>query len=143
MLTILSIVSYKIFPAKIGGQKGVALFLEYLGKEVKLVCVTVRSNDPIYAKGYEVLNVLSDARWRYINPFYIFTLRRLVRKYKVSHLLLEHPYYGWLGVAVKKLTGVQLVVHSHNIEATRWKSLGKWWWKILWWYEGFTHRHAD
>ncbi len=36
-----------------------------------------------------------------------------------------------------------LVVHSHNLEGNRWKSLGKWWWRILWNYEKFTHRQAD
>jgi polysaccharide biosynthesis protein PslH len=35
-----------------------------------------------------------------------------------------------------------LVVHSHNIEAARWKTLGKWWWPILSFYEKQTHRSA-
>lgn len=143
MIRILSIVPYKIFPAKVGGQKGIALFNEWLAKEAALVCVTVKSNDPAYAKGYALLNILSDASYRYINPFYIFTISRLIKKYSCTHLILEHPYYGWLGIILKSLTGVKLVIHSHNIENTRWKSLGKWWWKILYWYERFTHKQAD
>lgn len=143
MVKILSIVPYKIFPAKVGGQKGIALFNEYLAKEAALVCVTVKANDPVYAKGYTLLNILDDASWRYINPAYLFRIKKLIRQYGSSHLILEHPYYGWLGVILKKITGVQLIIHSHNIESTRWKSLGKWWWKILWWYEKFTHHQAD
>ena len=143
MTKILSIVPYRIFPAKVGGQKGIALFNEYLAKEVPLVCVTVKSNDPGYAKGYTLLNILSDSSLRYINPFYVFTISKLIRKHRPSHLLLEHPYYGWLGILLKWITGVNLVIHSHNIESVRWKSLGKWWWRILWWYEKMTHRHAD
>lgn len=58
-------------------------------------------------------------------------------------MLIEHPYYGWLGWMLKRFTGVKLIVHSHNIEGLRWKTLGKWWWKILWSYERSTHKHAD
>lgn len=143
MIRILSIVPYKIFPAKVGGQKGIALFNEWLAKEAALVCITVKSNDPAYAKGYTLLNTLSDASYRYINPFYFFRIRRLIKNYKCTHLILEHPYYGWLGILLKSITGIKLVIHSHNIETTRWKSLGKWWWKILWWYEQCTHKQAD
>jgi polysaccharide biosynthesis protein PslH len=44
---------------------------------------------------------------------------------------------------LKKFCGVRLIVHSHNMEAARWRSLGKWWWRILWNYEKQTHRRAD
>jgi glycosyltransferase involved in cell wall biosynthesis len=67
----------------------------------------------------------------------------LVQQLQITHLLLEHPYFGWLGLLVQWATGVKLVVHSHNIENTRWKSVGKWWWKILFRYEGAVHRAAD
>jgi glycosyltransferase involved in cell wall biosynthesis len=35
------------------------------------------------------------------------------------------------------------VIHSHNIESLRFKSTGKWWWTILWYYERCIHRNAD
>jgi len=34
-MTVMGIVSYKVFPAAMGGQKGVAKFYEYLSAEVK------------------------------------------------------------------------------------------------------------
>jgi glycosyltransferase involved in cell wall biosynthesis len=34
-------------------------------------------------------------------------------------------------------------VRSQNIEAERFKSINKWWWRILWYYERTTHRFAD
>lgn len=143
MPKVLSIVPYKIFPAKLGGQKGIALFNEYLARETALVCITVKSNQPGFAKGYLLLNVLSDSFYRYINPFYFFAVRKLLVEHGATHLILEHPYYGWLGIFLKWVTGVKLIVHSHNMEAMRWKSLGRWWWKILWLYERQTHRKAD
>lgn len=140
---ILSLVSYRVFPAGTGGEKGIALFEQYLAKRAELVCVTVKINQPSAAKGLKVLNILSDSPLRYINPFYFFTLRKQIRKYNARFLLLEHPYYGWLGILLKWFTGIQLIARSHNIEAERWKSLGKWWWPIMRIYEKAVHRAAD
>ena len=143
MINVLSIVSYHVLPALVGGQKGIALFYKYFSRHVNIVCVTTWKNDPAVAEGYEVLNILSDSPLRYINVFYFFTLRKVIRERKITHLILEHPYYGWLGVLLKRFCNVQLIIHSHNIEGLRWKTLGKWWWKILFNYEAWAHRHAD
>ena len=143
MATIISIVSYPFLPAKVGGQKGVALFNKYFSRYHHLICVTTKRNDAKAAEGYEALNILSNSKLRYINIFYFFLIRKIIKQNHATHLLLEHPYYGWLGILVKKFCGVKLIVHSHNMEGLRWNTLGKWWWKILWQYEKFTHRQAD
>jgi hypothetical protein len=143
MATIVSIVSYPFLPAKVGGQKGIALFYRYFSRYHRVICVTTEKNDPANAEGYTVLNILSNSPLRYINFFYFFTLRKIIRLNGASHLILEHPYYGWLGALLKCCCRIKLVVHSHNIEGLRWKSLGKWWWRILWNYEKWVHRRAD
>ncbi|MDX1937401.1 MAG: glycosyltransferase [Flavihumibacter sp.] len=142
-MKIISLVPYTIFPAKVGGQKGIALFTEYLAKEAPVVMVTVKSNSPSFASGYKMYNCIGNGAFRYINLFLFFTLRRIIKKEGATHLIIEHPYWGWLGILLKWFAGVQLAVHSHNIESTRWKSLGKWWWKILWRYEKATHAAAQ
>jgi len=143
MATVISIVSYPFLPARTGGERGVAYFYKYFSRWHKVICVTTERNDGSAAEGYTILKILSNSPLRYINPIYLFRLRALIRKERASHLILEHPYYGWLGVLLKWISGVKLVVHSHNLEGDRWKSLGKWWWRILWWYERWTHRQAD
>jgi polysaccharide biosynthesis protein PslH len=143
MATIISIVSYPFLPPKTGGEKGVALFNKYFSKHQPFICVTTKKNNPEAAKEYEVLNVLSNSPLRYINVFYFFTIRKIIKQKKATHVLIEHPYYGWLGILLKRFCGIKLIVHSHNIEGLRWKTLGKWWWKILWQYEKITHRFAD
>ncbi len=142
MSTVISLVSYPFLPAKLGGQKGIALFNKYFSRHCRLLCITTQKNNPAAAEGYQVLNVLPDSPLRYINIFLFFTLRRQIKKQQASHLVLEHPYFGWLGILLKWATGIQLVVHSHNIESTRWKTLGKWWWPILSLYEKKTHQAA-
>ncbi len=142
-LNVLSLVSYNILPAKMGGQKGIALFNEYFSKKVNLICITTKNNDSSLAKYYKMLNVLSNSPLRYINLFYFFILKQVIKSRKISHLIIEHPYYGWLGVLLNVFCKVKLIVHSHNIEALRFKSTGKWWWKILWHYEKWTYTKAN
>ncbi|MES1226008.1 MAG: glycosyltransferase family 4 protein, partial [Bacteroidota bacterium] len=143
MSTIISIVSYPFLPAKLGGQKGIALFNKYLSAHVRLICITTKNNIPSAAEGYEVRNTISNSPLRYINIFLFFSIYKTIKKEKASHLILEHPYYGWLGILLKRFSGVKLVMHSHNIEALRWKTLKKWWWPVLAFYEKQTHRYAD
>jgi polysaccharide biosynthesis protein PslH len=142
-MNIISLVSYPFLPARTGGQKGIALFYKYFSRYHQLTIVTTEKNQPVYAEGYELLNIISNSKLRYINPFIFFRIRNLIRQKKATHLILEHPYYGWLGILLKRFCDVKLVVHSHNIEGLRWKALGKWWWHILWNYEKITHQQAD
>lgn len=143
MAEMVSIISYPFLPARIGGQKSVAFFHKYISRWIKTTVVTTVNNDVSAAEGYEVLNILPASPLRYIDPLNIGRLRRIIKQRQATHLLLEHPYYGWLGVILKWIAGVRLVIHSQNIESIRWKSLGKWWWKILWYYEKYSHRMAD
>ena len=143
MANVLSIVSYRILPASLGGQKGIHLFNKYLSRFHKVICVSIRNNDAAKAEGYTMLPVLTNSKWRYLNVFYFFKFRKLIRKNKITHVILEHPYYGWLGILLKWFCGVKLIIHSHNIEAHRFKSLGNWWWRLIWFYEKWTHRLAD
>ncbi len=142
MANVLSLVSYQIFPSKTGGQKGIALFNKYLSAFHTLTCVTVKKNDPSFAD-YKILNVLSNNKLRYINIYYFFLLKRIIKRNRIAAIIIEHPYYGWLGILLKTYTKIKLIVHSHNIEAYRFKTIGKWWWRILWLYEKHIHQQAD
>jgi glycosyltransferase involved in cell wall biosynthesis len=142
-IKIVSIIPYKIFPAQLGGEKGIALFTEYLAKQISITAVTVKSNDPAYARGYTVLNILSNSKIRYVNLLLFFRLRKILSREKATHLLIEHPYYGWLARLVAASIGIKWLVHSHNIEYMRSRSIGRWWWKALKMYEGWVYRSAD
>lgn len=84
----------------------------------------------------------SKAAWRYANPFLFFKIKKACKKLGINCLVIEHPYYGWLGALLKYFAGIKLIVHSHNIESTRFRTLGKRWWRLLFHYEKFTHRKA-
>ena len=143
MPTIISVVSYPFLPAKLGGQKGIALFYKYFSRHCRLLCITTKKNEPAAAEGYQVINTISNSKLRYVNFSLVFPITRRIRQEQASHFILEHPYYGWLGILLKNKTQAKMVLHAHNIEYTRWQSLNKWWWPILRWYEGMTMRAAD
>lgn len=142
-LRILSIIPYKILPAKLGGEKGIAVFNEYLAEQVQLIGITTRNNDPALAKGYTLLNILSDHRSRYINVFLFSKIKAIIKREQITHIITEHPYYAWLAWLLKKDTGIKWVVHSHNIEYMRSKSIGRSWWKALKAYEQWAYNSAD
>ncbi|MBP6431838.1 MAG: glycosyltransferase [Ferruginibacter sp.] len=142
-IRVLTLIPYTFLPARLGGQKNIALFFKFFSALVKITCVSVKDNDTSLVTEYEILNILQNGKLRYANPFYFFTLKKIIRQKKITHLMVEHPYYGWLGILLKLFCKVKLVVRSQNIEAERFKSIGKWWWGILWNYEKMTHRFAD
>ncbi len=137
---ILALVPYKIFPAIMGGQKGIALFYKYLSTKCTLTCVTTKKNES--HENYTLITSLSNSRFRYINPLFYFQYTKIIADKKPTHLLFEHPYFAWLIILLRFLTAQKIIVHSHNIESIRFKSIGKWWWKILWYYERAAYRNA-
>jgi glycosyltransferase involved in cell wall biosynthesis len=142
MANVLSIVTYKIFPPKLGGQKGIALFNQYFSGEVNLFCFTIRDNDPS-GVSYKVYNEMENGSGRYANILNFTKIKKIITENNISVVIVEHPYYGWMGLLLKRFCNVNLIIHSHNIESERFKTVGKRWWKILWHYEKYIHQKAD
>ena len=126
-----------------GGHKFNALFYQYLSGLIPVTIISTRNNEVPADLNARFIPLLANSRLRYINPFLFFSIKRELGKNNSSHLVFIHPYYGWLAALFKWFTNIQLVIHSHNIEALRFKSMNKWWWKIMWQYEKFTHSLAD
>lgn len=142
-MKILNIIPYKVLPARLGGEKAVVLFNEYLGKKTKVWAISVKSNEKEYAKNFIMFNQLSDSRLRYCNVLLYFKLRKIIRRHNITHLAIEHPYFGWLAFLLKAGNKITWFVRSHNIEFQRSESIGRSWWKLLKFYEGWVYRKAD
>jgi len=143
MKNILDIVSYQYLPYTSGGQKSIALFLEYLGNQANLHVVSTTTNQINLAKHYTLHPILGTTSLRYANIFTVFRLLKIIRQQQIDTLLIEHPYIGWMGILLKWITGVKLILHTHNIEYERFRSLGKPWWKLLKGYESIVLKYAD
>lgn len=134
---------YNVFPARTGGKKFIANFYEYLAKIYPVSFVSVPDNKMPDQLNSSFYGVLGTSKLRYGNLLLFFKLKQIIKQNKITDLIIVHPYYGWLALLLKKSTGIKLSLLSHNIEAVRFKSMGKWWWKMLWIYEKNTHKIID
>ena len=144
MKKFLVIAPYQYLPYFSGGQKSIAQFLDYLGKETDLTVVSVPQNDPSLVKTYKLLSWLKEkSSSRYADRSLVSKLTSLIKDQKFDAIIWEHPYYAWLARIVKNRTGIKTILHIHNIEYQRFRSTGKWWWWIMRNYEKWFFKQAD
>lgn len=140
---ILGIISYMVFPSQMGGQKCVEGFYKQVSTQTKLLLAVSRRNRKDSIPNVQTYNFLFDHWKGPLNIFFIVRLFRLIRKHKVDIIIIEHSYFGWLGLLLRFFTGKKLVIRSHNIEAYRFMDLQRPFWKMYYRYERFVHHNAD
>lgn len=143
MKKVLAIAPYSYLPYFSGGQKFIARFFEWLSRDNNLLVVSVAENDISLAKTYTILPLLKRSFARYYDRSLVQKITALVQKEKFDAIIWEHPYYSWLAKRIKKRTGIKTIIHTHNIEYQRFKSMGRWWWPLLKVYERKCLRRAD
>ena len=140
---IASIVSYQILPYVSGGQKSIAQFNEYLGKQSELTVFSTSSNEHTLTKNYTMLPWMKSSKMKFFQLSLFFKISSFIKANGIKYFMLEHPYMGWLGWLIKQSCNITLIVHTHNIEYLRFKSVGKVWWPILFRYEKWVLNMAD
>ena len=143
MKKVIAIAPYPYLPYQSGGQKFIAQFFEYLSKKIDLTVITNVGNDSSLTKSYTTIPLLKKSFTRYVDRSLIGKIASLVKENEYDTLIIEHPYLAWLAFAVRKRTGIKVIIHTHNIEFQRFQSTGKWWWPILKYYEKSSFRKAD
>jgi polysaccharide biosynthesis protein PslH len=136
-MAVLGLVSFRVFPTHMGGQKGVALFYQYLRHHVPVVLAV--SNDNKDSGATESYALLHPNRTMLLNVFRIGWLKKLVRRRHISLVIAEHSYTGWLAWLLNK----PFIIHSHNIESSRFRQMHKNGWSMYRAYEGWIHRRAN
>jgi glycosyltransferase involved in cell wall biosynthesis len=130
MNNFLSIVWYRVLPPAYGGQKGIAHFNHFLGNKVRLSCLCSRNNVRDDKLSYEIINELPVSKFQFWNPLTRKQILSFIREGSFTHIIIEHPWHGWLG-KYRKEYNFKLIVHAHNIEHLRMKAKNKWWWRVL------------
>jgi glycosyltransferase involved in cell wall biosynthesis len=143
MKKILAIAPYPYLPYFSGGQKFIAQFFENLAEETELTVISVETNDPSTVSNYRLLPWLKKSFSRYMDLRLVSRISHEVKTGGQEVLICEHPYMAWLCWLVSKKTGIPWYLHTHNIEYQRFRSMGKWWWPILKYYERWAFRKAD
>lgn len=142
-LSVLGIISYKVFPAQMGGQKGIAGFYTALAKRAKVILAISKENEPVAIENISTKPFLYHHKWGFANIFFLYRFARIIKKEKIGLLIIDHSYLGWLGIVLRTLTNKPFLIRSHNIEAHRFRDMKKPWWRIYGWYEQKVHRAAD
>jgi len=140
---VLAIAPYSFLPYHSGGQKFIAQFFHHLGSKVNLTVLSVPANDINLATTYQLIHFLKEARSRYYDSSLVKKISALVKEGSYDTVIWEHPYYWWLAKKVRAGTGITSIIHTHNIEYQRFRSMGKWWWPILEHYERRAFKEAD
>ncbi|HMU46082.1 MAG TPA: glycosyltransferase family 4 protein [Chitinophagaceae bacterium] len=143
MKKVLAIAPYAYLPYYSGGQKYIAQFLDHLGKEIELSVISVQENDSSLAKTYKIIPLLKKGFRRYYDFSLVRKISEEIEKGGYDSIIWEHPYFAWLAFKIRKKTGIRTIIQTHNIEYQRFRSVGKWWWRILRWYEKRCLKKAD
>ncbi len=141
-LQILSVVWYRVFPPKFGGQKGIAEFNAFLSELLPMHCLcsgdNVSSGVP-----YSVENTLPVGKRQVINPLNWWKILTTAQRVNASHLLIEHCYYAMAGILTRRFLSIPWILHEHNIEYLRFKDMNRWWWPVLKGLESWACRSAS
>lgn len=141
-LDILSLVWYKVLPARFGGQKGIADFNLHLSERHNLICLCARDNEAGQVP-YTVLPVLPTGRWQVFSPRVWLRVLRELRHRRCRLMVVEHCYHGVTALLAKRLLGTRIILHEHNIEYERFRRLGHPGWPFLQRLERLACRSAD
>ncbi len=130
MARILSIVPYKFLPPTNGGHWGVIIVEKILSVYNKVHTVSTVNNSLKTAFPFETHFIIPDSKKRYL-PFSQYkNVLQLARQVKPDYIFSHHHYMYPMASKVAKKLGIPLYIRCHNIEAERFRSTGKWWWKI-------------
>ena len=141
MSNVLGLVTFRIFPTHMGGQKGVALFYKHLKQHLDVLLAVSTDNQETNLVKTE--KCLYPNKKIYLNYFRIGELKKLILSNKTHVIIAEHSYAAWLGWLLHRRLGIPFIIHSHNIESNRFQQMKKWWWQLFYLYEGWIHRKAQ
>jgi glycosyltransferase involved in cell wall biosynthesis len=141
--TVLGIISFKTFPAQMGGQKYVADYYTELSKYTKVVLAVSRDNQVDRFAPFTIYPFLYNNWLAFLNLIYVYKLCTIIRKEKIDIILIDHSYFGWLGFLLRLITKKKLAIKSANIEALRFKDMRRIGWSLYYKYEGWVHRTAN
>jgi len=138
---ILSIVPAPLIPPVSGGQKHTYGMLDALGKEIDVISIT-DTHSSTMGHSFQLLPLIEHKVKKYLSFANYKLILKLTKQLAPSAILLEQPYMGWMIYIISKKTKIPYFIHAHNIEFLRFKSLGNWWWPLLFLWEKFALTHA-
>ncbi len=144
-MKIYAIISYPFLPATTGGEISTQNILEYMARVNEVMVFTVDPYKPIdqTAFSFDLDFGMRFKPSRYANVFLLPKLLTKIRQFKADAIFFDQPWMGWMIPFIKWFTGKKVFLRSNNIEYLRFKSMGKPWWRILYFYEKFVYKQSN
>lgn len=136
------IIPYYFIPPKNGGHHAAFGFCEALAKQCNLVVISTTNNQTTNLP-FRLEQLFADRFFKYFSPIVAWRLWRLFKQEQIATCIIQQPFIGLITLPVCRLLGIRLIVYIHNIEFQRFKTIGAWWWRILYFMEWFIYRSAD
>jgi len=136
MATILSVAPYPFLPPVNGGHWGIINVEKLLSVFNEVHTVTTDNN--VFGQErypFRVHTVLSSSKLRYLPYSQYRKVYRLAKTLQPQYLFCHHHYMFPMVAKLARKLNVPAYIRCHNIEAERFKSTGKWWWKAMQWFE--------
>lgn len=140
---LLSIAPYPVLPATTGGHWAIVALHQALGKLCQDHLLGTSDNGSADDYSFELHRIFPATPHRYIPAFGLRKAIGIARRYDATHIVCEHPYMAPLAIGLSRRLKLPWALRCHNIEADRFRQLGKWWWRILRMYERIAMRAAD
>lgn len=140
---IIYLTTIKFLPALRGGEKGIAYFLEAIGKLTEVNCIATYNNLSEQPLSYKMHKMFRDVKWKYFNPSLIFKTVRLYKKTKSEVIIVDQPFMALPIWWFSKICKFPVIINSCNVEFLRFKSIGKWWWILVYIFEWIAYRSAQ
>jgi polysaccharide biosynthesis protein PslH len=142
-INLLTLISYRFLPAKLGGHLAHVFFHNYISKYLNATVVGSIDNEDKGDLDFDLIPLFDRSK---INPYipfsYFFSLKKIVKEKNIDVIMCSHPYMGITAYFLSLVCKIPMVLYSHNIESERFKSMGKWWVPILFQYEKWVMHSA-
>ncbi len=136
------IIPYYFVPPRNGGHHAAFGFCDALAKERDIVVVSTTNNQTTPLP-FRLEQLFADRFFKYFSPAVAWRLWRFFKKEHVKTCIIQQPFIGLITLPVCRILRIRFIVYIHNIEFQRFKTIGKWWWRILYFIEWFIYRSAD
>ncbi|MFM9946688.1 MAG: hypothetical protein ACKV1O_02005 [Saprospiraceae bacterium] len=135
------VIPYVFLPPKNGGHQAGYGLCEALGREVPTICISSFGNTP-GPHAFQLEFAFREGIIKYFSPLAAWRCYRILKAARVRHCIAQQPFIAPLLLPILLLSGTSLLVYAHNIEYQRFRSMNKWWWRIVWAVEWFAYRLA-
>ncbi len=134
------IVPYPFVPPKNGGHKAAFGFADFLSRNCDLVCISTNNNAE--EAPFKLIRLFEDRFIKYFSPRIGYRIAQVFRQLGIDYVILHQPFIGLLLFPFLKWRRMSFAVYVQNVEYQRFRSLGKWWWPVLFAIEWVIYRQA-